>query len=55
MRLIKMGGRMIRHAGSLPIQLAEVKVIRDMFDEMLKGCESFVSLLSNKTHRHREP
>ena len=45
-----MGGRLVRHAGSLPIQLAAVKVTRDMFDEMLKGCESFVSLMSSKTH-----
>ena len=35
-RLIKMGGRLVRHARSLVFQLAEVMVTRDMFDEMLE-------------------
>ena len=34
-RLIKIGGRLVRHARRLVFQLAEVMVTRDMFDEML--------------------
>jgi hypothetical protein len=35
-RLIKIGGRLVRHARRLVFQLAEVMVTRDMFDEMLE-------------------
>ena len=35
-RLIKTGGRLVRHARRLVFQLAEVMVSRDMFDEMLQ-------------------
>ena len=35
-RLIKIGGRLVRHARRLVFQLAEVMVSRDMFDEMLE-------------------
>ncbi|MDP7226386.1 MAG: transposase, partial [SAR202 cluster bacterium] len=35
-RLIKTGGRLVRHARRLVFQLAEVMVSRDMFDEMLE-------------------
>ena len=35
-RLIKIGGRLVRHARRLVFQLAEVMVIREMFDEMLE-------------------
>jgi hypothetical protein len=35
-RLIKTGGRLVRHARRLTFQLAEVIVSRDMFDEMLE-------------------
>ena len=35
-RLIKMGGRLVRHARRLVFQLAEVMVTREMFDEMLE-------------------
>ena len=35
-RLIKIGGRLVRHAGRLVFQLAEVMVSRDIFDEMLE-------------------
>ena len=35
-RLIKMGGRLVRHARRLVFQLAEVMVTRDMFGEMLE-------------------
>ena len=34
-RLIKIGGRLVRHARRLVFQLAEVMVTRAMFDEML--------------------
>ena len=34
-RLIKIGGRLVRHARRLVFQLAEVMVTRTMFDEML--------------------
>ena len=35
-RLIKIGGRLVRHARRLVFQLAEVMVTREMFDEMLE-------------------
>jgi hypothetical protein len=35
-RLIKTGGRLVRHARRLVFQLAEVMVTRDMYDEMLE-------------------
>ena len=35
-RLIKIGGRLVRHARRLVFQLAEVMVTRDMFNEMLE-------------------
>ena len=35
-RLIKTGGRLVRHARRLVFQLAEVMVTGDMFDEMLE-------------------
>jgi hypothetical protein len=35
-RLIKMGGRLVRHARRLVFQLAEVMVNRDIFGEMLE-------------------
>ncbi len=35
-RLIKTGGRLVRHARRLVFQLAEVMVSRDMFGEMLE-------------------
>ena len=35
-RLIKIGGRLVRHARRLVFQLAEVMVTRDMFGEMLE-------------------
>ena len=35
-RLIKIGGRLVRHASRLVFLLAEVMVTRDMFDEMLE-------------------
>jgi hypothetical protein len=35
-RLIKIGGRLVRHARRLVFQLAEAMVTRDMFDEMLE-------------------
>ena len=35
-RLIKIGGRLVRHARRLVFQLAEVMVTRDMFDEILE-------------------
>ena len=35
-RLIKTGGRLVRHARRLVFQLAEVMVTRAMFDEMLE-------------------
>ena len=35
-RLIKIGGRLVRHARRLVFQLAEVTVTREMFDEMLE-------------------
>lgn len=35
-RLIKIGGRLVRHARRLVFQLAEVMVSRDIFDEMLE-------------------
>jgi len=35
-RLIKIGGRLVRHARRLVFQLAEVIVTRDMFGEMLE-------------------
>ena len=35
-RLIKIGGRLVRHARRLVFQLAEVMVSRDMFDELLE-------------------
>jgi hypothetical protein len=35
-RLIKIGGRLVRHARRLVFQLAEVMVSRDMFAEMLE-------------------
>ena len=35
-RLIKTGGRLVRHATRLVFQLAEVMVSRDMFGEMLE-------------------
>ena len=35
-RLIKIGGRLVRHARRLVFQLAEVMVSREMFDEMLE-------------------
>ena len=35
-RLIKTGGRLVRHARRLTFQLAEVMVSRDMFDQMLE-------------------
>ena len=35
-RLIKIGGRLVRHARRLTLQLAEVIVSRDMFGEMLE-------------------
>ena len=35
-KLIKMGGRLVRHARRLVFQLAEVMVTREMFDEMLE-------------------
>ena len=35
-RLIKIGGRLVRHARRLVFQLAEVMVSRDMFNEMLE-------------------
>ena len=35
-RLIKIGGRLVRHARRLVFQLSEVMVTRDMFDEMLE-------------------
>ena len=35
-RLIKAGGRLVRHARRLVFQLAEVMVTRDMFNEMLE-------------------
>jgi len=35
-RLIKIGGRLVRHARRLVFQLAEVMMTRDMFDEMLE-------------------
>ena len=38
-RLIKIGGRLVRHARRLVFQLAEVMVTREMFDEMLERIE----------------
>ncbi len=35
-RLIKIGGRLVRHARRLVFQLAEVIVTRDLFGEMLE-------------------
>ena len=35
-RLIKIGGRLVRYAGGLVFQLAEVMVTGDMFGEMLE-------------------
>ena len=35
-KLIKIGGRLVRHARRLVFQLAEVMVTRDMFNEMLE-------------------
>ena len=35
-RLIKIGGRLVRHARRLVFQLAEVMVTKEMFDEMLE-------------------
>ena len=35
-RLIKTGGRLVRHARRLVFQLAEVMVTRDMFSEILE-------------------
>lgn len=35
-KLIKIGGRLVRHARRLTFQLAEVMVSRDMFGEMLE-------------------
>ena len=35
-RLIKIGGRLVRHAKRLVFQLAEVMVSRDMFNQMLE-------------------
>jgi len=35
-RLIKIGGRLVRHARRLVFQLAEVMVSREMFDELLE-------------------
>ena len=35
-RLIKIGGRLVRHARRLVFQLAEVMVTRDMFNDMLE-------------------
>ena len=40
-RLIKTGGRLVRHARRLVFQLAEVMVTRAMFDEMLERIGSF--------------
>ena len=36
-RLIKIDGRLVRHARRLVFQLAEVMVTRDMFNEILEG------------------
>ena len=35
-RLIKIGGRLVRHARRLVFQLAEIMVTREMFGEMLE-------------------
>jgi hypothetical protein len=35
-KLIKIGGRLVRHAKRLVFQLAEVMVTREMFDGMLE-------------------
>ena len=53
-RLIKTGGRLVRHARRLVFQLAEVMVSRDMFGEMLEKIAGFVSILDSKTRRQKE-
>ena len=55
-RLIKIGGRLVRHARRLVFQLAEVMVTREMFDEMLERIgrlrfnDRSMCLLGNRDH-----
>lgn len=39
-KLLKIGGRLVRHARRLVFQLAEVAVVRGVFEEMLRRIAS---------------